>query len=372
MISQALTRRQFFHTAAVGLLAAGCGREKNSGSGEFQGQELRVFIYAGGLEKTMRSAFVPEFEQQTGATVVLDPGWWDSVPKLKASPPGQPAFDLVITDPTQGYPAIREGLFQKLDLTRIPNHKNLNPAVLDNWVYRDGYGITFPDSVMTLAYNKDLVPFAPTSWSDLLREEVRGKVSLYNSFYMSLYTFACMKAAQAGKPGTAATEIADNLNGVLEFAKANRDCVKFWWPTSTDMSLSLARKDCALGNQHSPEMLRTMRGQPQLAAIVPEADRAFTQLMWVVPAGTRRKELAETAINVLFSETVQREFTRNGCASSNLSVAQKAPAADPLWKQIYPSTEVHLKKLRYYPYDVYFKHWDEIVAIWDRDILRKG
>jgi spermidine/putrescine-binding protein len=370
-----MTRRRFLRqaaTTAIGAGLVGCSRSRPPGTGEFHGQELRVFVYSGGLEKTMRNVFVPEVERQTGATVVLDPGWWDSIPKLKASPPGQPAFDLVVTDPTQGYPAIREGLFQKLELARIPNHKKLNPAVLDNWVYKEGYGITFPDSVMTLAYNKELVPFEPKQWSDLLREDVRRKVALYNSFYMSLYTFTCMKVAQDGKPGTAASELAGNLQGIFDFAKANRERVKFWWPTSTDMSLSLTRKDCAIGNQHSPEMLRTMRDQPQLAAVVPEADRAFTQLMWVVPEGTPRKALAESAINILFSEPVQREFTRNGCASSILSIAQQTAAEDPFWKAIYPSTEEQLKTLRYYPYDVYFKHWDDIVATWDRKILRNG
>src|SRR5262249_7320034 len=117
-------RRLLQQTAAIGLAAAGCQRGPAPGTGEVRNQQLRVFIYSGGLEKTMRAAFVPEVERQTGATVILDPGWWDSIPKLKASPPGQPAFDLVVTDPTQGYPAIREGLFQKLDLARIPNHTN--------------------------------------------------------------------------------------------------------------------------------------------------------------------------------------------------------------------------------------------------------
>jgi spermidine/putrescine-binding protein len=371
--NQRLTRRGFLGAAAgLGCSLAGCGRNTSEKKGDFAGQTLRVFVYSGGLEKTIRSAFVSRLEEQTGATVVLDPGWWDSIPKLKASPPGQPCFDLVLTDATQGYPAIKEGLFQKIDMTHIPNREKVCPAVLDNWVYKEGYGITFPDSVMTLAYHKELTPFTPTRWDDLLRDDVRGKIGLYNSFYMSLYTFACMKVAADGKPGTAHAEMSKDLAGVLAFARENRERVKIWWPTSTDMTISLSQKNCALGNMHSTEMLRALKDHAQLAACVPEEDRAFTQLMWVIPADTPRKELAEVAINVLFSDDVQREFAQRGCTCSVLSIAQEMAAQDPLWKQIYPSTEAQLRKIQYYPYDAYFKEWDHIVEVWDREILRKG
>jgi spermidine/putrescine-binding protein len=376
MVKKRLSRRDFLGqavTAGLGLSLGSCRSGSSPGTGgDFRGQTLRIFIYSGGLEKTMRSTFVGRLEELTGATVVLDPGWWDSIPKLKASPPGQPAFDLVLTDATQGYPAIKEGLFQKIDLNQIPNREKVSPAVLDNWVYEESYGITFPDSVMTLAYHRELVPFTPATWDDLLRDEVRGKVALYNSFYMSLYTFACMKVAQAGRSGTAHAEVRDHLPAVLAFAREQRERVKFWWPTSTDMALSLARKDCALGNMHSTEMLRTLQNNRDLAAAVPDADRAFTQLMWVIPDGTPRKELAEVAINLLLSEEVQRGFTRQGCMTSLPSVATEAAAEDALWKQMYPATEDQLKAVRYYPYDAYFKDWDHIVEVWDRQVLRKG
>src|ERR1700722_1778709 len=138
MSSTRLSRRQSLGQAAgLGLGLAGCARQEPTQAGDYRGQTLRVFVYSGGLEQTLRNAFVARLEAQTGASVVLDPGWWDSIPKLKASPPGQPAFDLVLTDATQGYPAIREGLFQKIDLTRIPNREKVCPAVLDNWVYKE-------------------------------------------------------------------------------------------------------------------------------------------------------------------------------------------------------------------------------------------
>lgn len=385
-----LSRRHFLGWAGAAGFGAGLGLHgcstnqsasqapaastaaSNSGQQEFAGQTLRVFIYSGAWEKAFREHFVPQFQAKTGATVIPDPGWWDSIPKLKASPPGQPAFDLVLTDATQGYPAIQEGLFQTIDLARIPNKDKLSPSVLKNWVYTKGYGITFPESVMTLAYNQQLLDFTPMSWADLLKDEVNGKLGLYNSFYMSLYTFAAMKVAQAGKPGTAAAEMEQNLSGVMDFAKENRDRVKYWWPTSTDMALNLSQKNCAIGNMHSPDMLIAMRQSSDLVAVVPDADRAFVQLMWVVPTGTKQKALAEEAINYLMGEEMQTAFAQTGSMTSSLPVAQKVAETDAFWKQIYPATAAQLEQVKYYPYDAYFKDWDNIVATWDKEILRKA
>ena len=337
----------------------------------YEGQTLRVFIYSGAWEKTMRETFVPKFQEKTGATVVLDPGWWDSIPKLKASPPGQPAFDLVLTDATQGYPAIKEGMFQKIDMTRIPNKTKLAQSVLKNWVHDDGYGIPFPDSAMTLAWNKKLVKTAPTGWADLMNNDVKGKLGVYNSFYMSLYTFAAMKVGLEKKEGTAYQECMTNLPGVVAFAKENRARVKYWWPTSSDMAVNLGQQNCAMGNMHSSDMLPALKSNQDLAAIVPDKDRAFVLLMWVVPTGTKVKPLAEDAIDYLLGEEMQEAFAKNGSTSAVLSVAKKMAAADPVWGAIYPSTEAQMASVQYYPYEAYFKDWDGIVATWDKEILRK-
>ena len=378
------SRRKFLASTALGAGASilglsNCGKESSpsasssaGGKKPFAGQTLRVFVYSGAWEKGFRENFVPKFEEQTGAKVVVDPGWWDSIPKLKASPPGQPAFDLVLTDATQGYPAIKEGLFQKIDLSKIPNKSKFAASALDNWVVKDSYGITFPDSVHTLGYNKTLVSAPPTSWGDLVKPEYKGKLGMYNSFYMSLYTFACAKAAAEGAPGTAAKLINEKLQDVIEFAKANRDAVKLWWPTSTDMALNLTQKNCALGNMHGTDMIPALKSNPELGAIVPDQDRAFVLLMWVVASGTKVPELAHEAINLLLTEDIQTAFARAGGATAIPSVAAKMAAEDKFWGQVYPSTEAGLAAVQYYPYDTYMKNWDDLVKVWDREILRKA
>lgn len=366
------TRRQFL-ASAVGLaagVATGCG--SGARTGPFAGRELRVFVYAGGHEKTMREVFVPRFEQDTGAAVALYPGWWDGVPKLKAAPENAPPFDLMITDATQGYPAAREGLFAAINLANVPNHQRLAAAALDNWIFRDRHGIPYPDSVMTLAFNRTKVAEPPSRWADLIRPTLAGKIGLYNAFYLSLYTFACMMADQAGRAGTAQELIRKDLDGVLRFARENRDRVRLWWPTSTDMILALANGECAAGNMHSPEYITALREKPDLGAVVPDADRAFVQVFWAIPAGSPNRDLAERAIDVLFSDEVQLGFARRGSATAVLAVAERMAEEDPFWKQLYPHTAEQFRSLRYYPYELYAEHWDHLADEWDRTVLRKG
>jgi hypothetical protein len=65
-------------------------------------------------------------------------------------------------------------------------------------------------------------------------------------------------------------------------------------------------------------------------------------------------------------------FCREGSLTSLPAVAARMASEDPLWKRIYPSTEAQLQCVRYYPYDAYFRAWDHINEVWDREILRKG
>jgi hypothetical protein len=94
--------------------------------------------------------------------------------------------------------------------------------------------------------------------------------------------------------------------------------------------------------------------------------------MWLIPAGTPRRELAEVALNLIYGEEMQLAFCREGSLTSLPAVAARMASEDPLWKLIYPSTDAQLQSVRYYPYDAYFRAWDHINEVWDREVLRKG
>lgn len=373
----AKSRREFIkYTAATGIGLASLGPGsfiRPAYSQDFKGEELRIFTYAGAWGDQFTKNFAPLFEELTGAKLIVELGWWDSVPKLKASPPGNPAFDLIMTDATQGYPAIREGLFQTVDFGKIPNIKKFSPNVVDNWVVKEGWGVTWPDAAQTGVYNTEIVKQAPSRWADLLDDRFTGKLGMYNSFYFSLFTFACMMVDAEGKAGTARQRCAEDINGVLAFAKEQSERVNYWWPSSSDMALNLVQRNVSVGNIHSVDAFGPVREGEPIGVFVPDADRASFQALWLVSKDTKKKELAEAAVDIFCSEAFQEIYASDGGFPTGIpSVAKKVAASDDLWAQINPHTDAQFENVGYYPYDAYFADWDHIVQYWDKEVLRKS
>ena len=379
MSKRRITRRDFIRKStavSAGAVAAsqlGMWGADVQAAQDFKGEELRVFTYAGAWGDQFTKNFAPLFKELTGADLIVELGWWDSIPKLKASPPGNPAFDLIMTDATQGYPAIREGLFQKVNMGNVPNAGKFAPEVMSNWVVEESWGVTWPDAAQTGVFNTEDVMEAPARWSQLMDSKYDNKLGMYNSFYFSLFTFACMMVDQEGNAGTARDVCNSDLGKVLEFAKSQRDRVNYWWPSSSDMALNLVQKNVIIGNIHSVDAFTPVREGEPIGVFVPEKDRASFQALWLVSKDTKKNALAEKAIDIFCGEQFQEIYASDGGFPTAIpSVAAKVGASDELWAQINPYKPEHFQNVGYYPYDAYFAQWDHIVEVWDKEVLRKS
>ncbi|MBI3965196.1 MAG: extracellular solute-binding protein [Chloroflexi bacterium] len=385
-----LSRRRFLGALSASLTATlvGCGGPGSAPAGPSRSDEARasatatakpgqpftMFVYSGLTERAYRELFVPGFEKETGANVTLDPGWWDMAAKLKVAPADQAPFDLVMTDPTQGFPGIRDNLFTKVSLERIPNARRFAPKVLDSWIYRDGWGVPFVSSAMTLAWHKELVPGGLKSWGDLFAEGLKGEIMLYNAWYMSLYTFAAAKAALDGKPGTARQSIETDLDSVLAFAREKREWVKYWWPATSDAVLALLQRNVKAGNIHGNGLIQPLKDGKPLGLAIPKEDRAYVQLFFLVPKNTRDVRLAERAIDLIAGPEFQRAIAeKTGELSCNIpEIAAEIAPNSPIWARVYPNTAADWDDLAYYPFDAYDRQAQKIVSFWNREVLRKG
>ena len=370
-----IARRQFLTGAA--LAGAGAFMMPAVGRSEakpYAGQTLTVFAYIGKNEEMLRKHLVGPFQERTGAQVLIDTGYWEMLPKLKASPPGQPAYDAVMTDPTQGLPAIKEGLFEKINMQNVPNARMLPPRMQEDWYQANGWGVNFAGAPMVMAFNTEVVPRPPQRWHDLLNPEYRGKISMYNASYQSIFAFAQMKAGNEGRPGKGYEELKTNLDGVLKFAAEHRDIVRVWWTNPGDFLNKLLQREIVGGVVHIHGPLAAEAGGKPVKVVSPDEGTAIVQVFWSIPKGTKVKRLAEEFINDFFSTEFQVKRGVDGLqATAHLTAMEQAGRESALYAKFLPTSLEAWNRLRYYPYDIYFEgnNWAKINDFWDREVLRK-
>jgi putative spermidine/putrescine transport system substrate-binding protein len=136
-------------------------------------EKLVVSIWGGSWRDLVADTVGKKFTQETGIPVdYITGGTIDRLNKAKLAK-GNPESDITFTTSHVGWLYIGSGLFEKLEMSKIPNAKNLvdearfSPYHLGSWAY-----------VYTIGYRTDLIKDIKfTSWNDLWNPELKGKVA---------------------------------------------------------------------------------------------------------------------------------------------------------------------------------------------------
>ena len=122
---------------------------------------------------------IEKFEKEYGVDVVYDsfPSNEEMFAKLKA---GGSDYDIVF--PSGDYVSImaKEGMLAPLDKAKLPNFKNLDPAVLARCDFDPGnaYSVPYYMGAAGVAVNKTKVPEFERSWSIFGRKDLAGKMTM--------------------------------------------------------------------------------------------------------------------------------------------------------------------------------------------------
>jgi putative spermidine/putrescine transport system substrate-binding protein len=135
--------------------------------------KLVVSIWGGSWRDLVASTAAKTFTEATGVPVeFITGGTIDRLNKAKLAK-GSPESDITFTTSHVGWLYANDGLYEKLDLAKIPHARNLveqariSPWHIGTWAY-----------VYTIGYRPDLMKgVAFTSWADLWRPEVKGKLA---------------------------------------------------------------------------------------------------------------------------------------------------------------------------------------------------
>ncbi|MBV9053754.1 MAG: extracellular solute-binding protein, partial [Hyphomicrobiales bacterium] len=137
--------------------------------------KLVVDIWGGNFRDGANEAIAKEFTKRTGMPVeFITGGTIDRLTKAKINR-DHPESDVTVTTSHVGALYVSEGLFEKLDMAKLPNAKDLFPVAI-----RSPYHIGLYSYVYTPAFRTDLMPpgYDIKSWKDLWAPEAKGKLGL--------------------------------------------------------------------------------------------------------------------------------------------------------------------------------------------------
>jgi putative spermidine/putrescine transport system substrate-binding protein len=162
-----LSRRKFVALAGAAPFAGAVAARAAS----FEGRTIRVQFWGGSDGAVIRKYIVDPFVKTTGARVIVEEGVTSaSVAKVRAQK-SDPQLDVILLDDVGVFSLNREGLLDKLDLSKMPDAADVFPT----YVIDGGFGIGFYNYITTVLYNSERGK-APTSWNDLWEAQYKGKV----------------------------------------------------------------------------------------------------------------------------------------------------------------------------------------------------
>ena len=135
--------------------------------------KLVVSIWGGSWRDMAANIIGKKFTAETGVPVeYITGGTIDRLNKEKLAK-GNPESDITFTTSHVGWLYANDGLYEQLDLAKVPNARHLveqakiSPYHIGTWAY-----------VYTIGYRPDLLKgVAFESWADLWKPEIKGKLA---------------------------------------------------------------------------------------------------------------------------------------------------------------------------------------------------
>ena len=274
----------------------------------FNGEKLDQFI-------------VQPFQEKCGCELVFETGNnADRLNKVKLRDGA--GVDVIYLTDSFSQIGVEEGLFQKIDPAKIPNLAGLYDMAKDP---QGGYGPAYTIGRVGIVYDAAKVEPGITSWADLWRDDLAGKISLPGI----TTTAGPMVVMIAGeKAGTDAFEDADPAFAEIEALKANvvknyntgSEMINLF--STGEITVSLAQ-DFAVG---------------QLKAAVPTVewanleDGAIATLNTVnIPKGAANVDLAHEFINFILDPELQATLAKNGVDAPTVASVELTPEEAAQW-----------------------------------------
>ena len=320
-MSQYPTRREFLRQSSVaigGALALGQSRSALA-------QELATLraTHFGGPYQILRDIIAQPFEQAKLGRVVYEVETGPTaVAKLQAQK-DEPPFDVVMISRSFALRALNSGLLEKMNPAEIPEMAALKPGS----AAPSGSGVALMLDAMQLMVDTKQVKEPLTSWLDLWRPELKGKIMLPAAFNggATIPFIGCIARAVGGGEKSEAA-----VNEAFARLKALKPNVRGFFTDGNQPTEVIQRGDIAVAAQFAIRIANITRSAPHIVSVTPKEGACAVPYDLCIVAGAKQPKLAKTYINCALGEAVQGKLVQSLYATPSRGNVTISPEFQPL------------------------------------------
>jgi len=269
----------------------------------------------------MDANIIQPFKQICGCEIVFETGNnADRLNKLKAR--GGKGVDVIYLTDSYSQLGIEDGLFQKIDPSRLPNLEGLYDLAKDP---QGGYGPAYTIGRIGMVYDSAKVNPPITSWNDMWREDLKNSISLPGI----TTTAGPMMVVLAGKhAGVDAYEDPDAAFAAIEELKPN---VVKNYNTGSELVTLLSTGEITVSVAQDFTLASLREAVPTIKwAELTDGDLATLNTV-NIPVGAENVDLAYQFIDFILSTEVQQREAETGVDAPVAKAVKLTPEQAALW-----------------------------------------
>jgi len=292
---------------------------------------LTLFTWAGEIPASV----LTKFEKETGIkiySVTYDTNE-AMVAKLRASKPG--TFDLIEPSSAHVDRMRRLGQLEKLDKTKLPNLKNLNPFFLNHsYDPQNNYSLPFTWGITGIFINKDYFSGTTlTQWSDLLDKKYKNQLMFLDDS-REVFSMGLKMAGYSIND----TNPAHIKEAFLKF-KALMPNVRLF--NSDAVSSMLIDEDATIGMAWNGDLFRSQKENPKLDFVFPQDGFEIWIDNFALMKDAPNKENAYRFLNFLLRPDIAKEVGLSvNYSTANLAAQKLMPVEVRNNPALYPPLEI--------------------------------
>lgn len=264
-----------------------------------QNREL-VFSIPGGIyEQNFRPHVVEPFEKKTGRKISLQFQGSNEVYAKVLATKDAPDFDLAfLSYPLAMSAKDTKDVFIDLPTSLVPNAADLDPLFYD--IY-DRKAVGFNYAPYGIGFHVNHVKPAPTSWHDLWRPELKGKVTITD--LSGGFAFETVVLAALINGGSI-----DNLEPGWEAMKRLKPNVFRWYKSAPEAAQLFEREEAWAGGLASSRIYTLKDAGKPVEWVAPKEGTPVGVLSFHVLKNSRNRDLAVEFANWAISKEPQEGF----------------------------------------------------------------